>query len=239
MKSENISFQYVPPHSKRRNAAERAIRKFKNHFTVDKDFPLQSWDAVLPQTEMTLNLMRGSRVDPLHGKYNFDAHPIAPRGMRIVLHEEKPHQRGSWSLHGVEGFYLGPALEHYRCYRGWVVKTQRERVTDTVAWHSQTIMMPGASEKELLIKALADLQTAIHASAHNLPPPDTLSLTALHQELTKLFPPLPSSTIYPIQQILPQLYATTQRIHPGPRPANGDFYCYAYGTEGGTISHHA
>ena len=50
--------------------------------------------------------------------------------MRIVLHE-KPHQRGSWSPNGVEGFYLDPALKHYRCYRGWVVKTQRERVSDT------------------------------------------------------------------------------------------------------------
>ena len=116
MKSENISFQYVLPHSKRRNAAERAKRTFKNHFTVDKDFPLQSWDAILPQTEMTLNLMRGSRVDPhisaweqLHGKYNFDAHPIAPLGMHIILHE-KPHQRGSWSPHGVEGFYLASTI---------------------------------------------------------------------------------------------------------------------------------
>ena len=59
---------------------------------------------------MTLNLLRGSRLDPrisaweqMHGKYNFDAHPIAPLGMRIVMHE-KPHQRGSWSPHGVDGF---------------------------------------------------------------------------------------------------------------------------------------
>ena len=69
MKSENISFhQYITPNSKRCNAAERAIRMFKNHFistllcTVDKDFPLQLWDAILPQTEMTLNLMRGSHT---------------------------------------------------------------------------------------------------------------------------------------------------------------------------------
>ena len=65
MQFENISFQYVPPHCKRRNAAERGLRTFKNHFiatlcTVDKDFPLQLWDTILPQTEMTLNLLRGS-----------------------------------------------------------------------------------------------------------------------------------------------------------------------------------
>jgi hypothetical protein len=33
---------------------------------------------------------------------------------------------------------LGPALEHYRCYRGWIIKTQRERIVDTVAWHPKT-----------------------------------------------------------------------------------------------------
>ncbi len=98
---------------------------------MDKDFPLQLWDSKLPQTELSLNLLRGSRIDPcisawtqLHGTYDLSAHPIAPLGMRIVLHE-KPHQRATWAPHGVEGFYLGPALNYYRCYRGCVIKTQR------------------------------------------------------------------------------------------------------------------
>ena len=52
MTLEDISFQYVPPNCKWRNAAERAIRTFKNHFvstlcTVDKNFPLQLWDTRL------------------------------------------------------------------------------------------------------------------------------------------------------------------------------------------------
>ena len=118
----------------------------------------------------------------LHGKYNFDAHPLAPLGMRVVMHE-KPSQRGSWAPHGVDGFYLGPALQHYRCYRGWVVKTQRERVVDTDTWNPQAIVMPGASEKELLTKALIDLHTAIHCSTSQLPQSETQSLTALHQQL--------------------------------------------------------
>ena len=165
MASQNVRFQYVPPGAHRRNAAERAIRTFKNHFiatlfTVDKSFPLQLWDLILPQTELTLNLLRGSRLDSrisaweqVRGKFDFAAHPLAPLGMRIVMHE-KPENRAAWAPHGVEGFYLGPALQHYRCYRGWVLKTQRERVTDTVAWHPETVTMPGASETELLILSL-------------------------------------------------------------------------------------
>ena len=112
----------------------------------------------------------------LHGKYNFDAHPLAPLGIRIVMHENLS-QHGSWAPHEVNGFYLGLALQHYRCYHGWVVKTQRERALDKVAWHRpQTIVMPGASEKELLItKALVDLRTALHASTLQLSQSETQS----------------------------------------------------------------
>ena len=53
----------------RRNAAERALRTFKTHFiaglcSVDKDLPLHLWDRLLPQAELMLNLLRGSRINP-------------------------------------------------------------------------------------------------------------------------------------------------------------------------------
>ena len=63
--SENVDFQLAPPHVHRRNAAERAIRTFKNHFiaglcTTDRAFPLKLWDRLLPQALITLNTLRGS-----------------------------------------------------------------------------------------------------------------------------------------------------------------------------------
>jgi hypothetical protein len=69
MRSEQIDFQLVPPHVHRRNAAERAICTFKNHFiaglcSVDKDFPLHLWDKLLPQAELTINLLRSWRINP-------------------------------------------------------------------------------------------------------------------------------------------------------------------------------
>jgi hypothetical protein len=59
----------VPPKEHRANAAERAIRTFKNHFistlcTVDSHFPMAEWDCLLPQTILTLNLLRSSRKHP-------------------------------------------------------------------------------------------------------------------------------------------------------------------------------
>ena len=224
MQTEKIAFQYVPPGSHRRNAAERAIRTFKNHFistlisTVDKDFPLQLWDSILPQTELSLNLLRGSRIDShisawaqLHGTYDFSAHPIAPLGMRIVLHE-KPHQRATWAPHGVEGFYLGPALEHYRCYRRWVIKTQCERIVDTVAWHPHNVMMPGASEKEMLMRVLTELGSAIQDNRAQLPPSAAVNLDSLQVELSALFPTPTPATLSPVRQIIPKIQVLTRQI---------------------------
>jgi hypothetical protein len=52
--ANNIAYQLVPPHCHQRNAAERAIRTFKEHFvaglsSVDPSFPMHLWDRLLPQ----------------------------------------------------------------------------------------------------------------------------------------------------------------------------------------------
>ena len=62
----NVKFQRVPPHVHRRNAAERAIQTWKNHFcaglaTCDPKFPLIEWDLLMPQDNTTLNLLHASR----------------------------------------------------------------------------------------------------------------------------------------------------------------------------------
>jgi hypothetical protein len=66
---QNITFQLVPPYSHRRNAAERAIRSFKDHLiaglcSTDKSFPMHLWERLLPQAVITLNMLRTSRINP-------------------------------------------------------------------------------------------------------------------------------------------------------------------------------
>jgi hypothetical protein len=65
----DIAYQLVPPYCHRRNAAERSIRTFKEHFVAglssfDPSFPLHVWGILLPQAEITLNLLRTSRLHP-------------------------------------------------------------------------------------------------------------------------------------------------------------------------------
>ena len=67
--STDVKFELVPPHQHRRNAAERAICIYKNHLlaglaTCDPDCPVEEWDRLLFQCELTLNLLRTSRINP-------------------------------------------------------------------------------------------------------------------------------------------------------------------------------
>ena len=53
LKKNGKTFERTPPNIHRRNAAERAIRTYKNHFlaglaTCDPDFPLSEWDCLIP-----------------------------------------------------------------------------------------------------------------------------------------------------------------------------------------------
>ena len=128
LQKNNIIFQLVPPDAHRRNAAERAICTFKHHFlstlaTCHTDFPIAEWDRLLPQSQMTLNLLRAARCNPnlsayayLAGPHNFNKVPLAPPGTKVFVHA-KPHKRQSWAYHGHVGWYVGPAIHHYRCFR--------------------------------------------------------------------------------------------------------------------------
>ena len=95
----------------RRNIAEQMIQTFKSHFLsilagVSTAFPKFLWDKLLPQTELTLNLLRQSDIAPVisawedfNGTFNFDATPIAPLGSLIIIHT-KPDPRNTWDYRG-------------------------------------------------------------------------------------------------------------------------------------------
>jgi hypothetical protein len=64
-----FEMELVPPGCHRRNTAEVAIHNFKAHFLsvlagVADEFPPSLWDRLLPQTEITINLIRQSNATP-------------------------------------------------------------------------------------------------------------------------------------------------------------------------------
>ena len=121
-----LELTYVATH--RTNKAERVIGTWKDHFiatlaTVDPSCPLSLWEDFVEQAELTLNLMRMSPIhhslsawEALCGKFDILATPIAPLGMKVLVHYT-PENRGTWQVHGKLGFYIGRALLHYRCHK--------------------------------------------------------------------------------------------------------------------------
>jgi hypothetical protein len=157
----------VPPQCHRRNAAERAIRTFKEHFvaglsSVDPTFTLHLWDRLLPQAEITLNLLRTSRLHPqlsaaahFHGLVDYNKTAFAPPGCKIIAHE-KPGKRRTWAPHGQHGYSLGPAMHHYRCQNVYISSTASERIVDTLEFFPHNYQMPQLSSTDRFIMAAKD-----------------------------------------------------------------------------------
>jgi hypothetical protein len=147
---KEIAFQLVPPYSHRRNSAERAIRSSKDHLiarlcSTDKAFPMRLWDRILPQAVITLNMLRTSQINPkllaathIFGQHDYNRAPITPPGTMSIAHET-PGRRQTWAPHGQDGWYTGPALEHYRCYSVYITKTRSSKIVETVEFFSTSI----------------------------------------------------------------------------------------------------
>ena len=118
-----LTYQLAPPHQHRHNAAEKGIQTFKDHFiaglsSTHPKFPISEWDRLIEQATIILNLLCNARSNPalsayafLYGTYDFNKAPMAPPGTQVVVHE-KPSQRATWAPHGIDGWYVGPALHH-------------------------------------------------------------------------------------------------------------------------------
>jgi hypothetical protein len=174
---QDITFQLFPPYIHRRNAAERAIRSFKDHSiaglcSTDKSFQMHLWDILLPQAVITLNMLRTSRINPklsasthIDGQYDYNRSPLAPPGTIIIAHKT-PSRRRTWAPHGQDGWYIGLALEHYRCYMVYVNKTRGEKIVEIVEFFPEDFKLPYFSTQELATQASKELT---HALMHPQP----------------------------------------------------------------------
>jgi hypothetical protein len=168
----DIAYQLVSPHCHRRNAAERAIRTFKEHFvtgisSVEPDFPLNLWDRLLPQAEITFNLLRTSRLHPqlsavahFHGLMDYNKTAFAPPGCKIIAHEN-PGKRHTWAHHGQHGYSLGPAMHHYRCQNVYISSTASEPILDTLEFFPHNYQMPQLLSTNRLLMDAKDMTDAL------------------------------------------------------------------------------
>ena len=235
-----MKYQLVHPQQHRRNAAERAIQTFKHHFiaglaSTNPQFPIAEWDRLLPQAVITLNLLQNSRINPkisayvaLFGNFNFNATPMAPPGTKVLIHE-KPGQRLSWDPHAVEGWYIGPSTEHYRCVKVYVPSTFSERICDTVEYFPHNIKFPVMNTNQYLKKAAADILAILNSKGKLQHPGLTIQddlqqaisqtaqlLHRVHTPPSELSPQMPSTLppVNPYTASLPRVRKKKKQVQP-------------------------
>lgn len=162
---KGLAYQTVPPGNHRQNPAERAVQTFKNHFIsvlqgVDDEFPADQWDRLIPQANITLNLLRPCTVNEfhsayayIHGIYDFNAHPLAPLGCKAIVHQrtiKEGGRRTTWDNHGKIGYYIGPNLEGYRSWDFYIPETGGIQDTDTAEFFPKTPLPKTTVQTEIM-----------------------------------------------------------------------------------------
>ena len=165
-KSSGITYQRVPTHLCMLNAAERAIRTFKNHLTaglctLNPKFPFSYWDYLLTQATITLNLLRSARRNPLlsphaavFGQLNFDATPLTPPRTKVVIHEKTMK---SFGTRGRDRLYICLYLKNYRCYRFINSLLGRATGADTIEFMPRDVPFPSVTADEYIYQATTDI----------------------------------------------------------------------------------
>ena len=69
---------------------------------------------------MTLDMMKPFQRNPtmsaytaLEGQFDLKKTMLVPPGIKVIVHE-KHQQSKIRGIHGILGWYIGPAMEHYR-----------------------------------------------------------------------------------------------------------------------------
>jgi hypothetical protein len=139
----HAKFQLAPPDMHHCNQVECAICMFRDHFLailagINYAFPPYLWNLLLPQAKLTLNLLRQALLNTrisawefFQGHIDFIKTLLGPVGCCILIHAKLATQF-SWNFHAKQGFYIGPALDSYCCFKLVNADTKSQVISDTV-----------------------------------------------------------------------------------------------------------
>jgi hypothetical protein len=190
----NAKFQLFPPDMHHCNWAECAICTFKDHFLailacINAAFPPYLLDLLLPQAELTLNLLHQAMLNPrismwefFQEPFDFIKTPLCPVGCCILIHA-KPATRRSWDFLAKQGFCIGPALDSYRCFKLVKADTKSQVISDTIEFCHSRFSVPVPSTEDKIIHSLQVVAGAIWGA----PPPTSVSQLEAVTVLQEIF----------------------------------------------------
>ena len=91
---------------------------------------------------------------------------MVPPGTKVIVHK-KASNILSWGYHGIEGWYVGPTMDHYQCLRIYTPKTHSTIIADTVAFIPTNIPFPQSDHNTFLQQSVEDL---LHLLKNNKKP---------------------------------------------------------------------
>ncbi|KAL7478905.1 hypothetical protein ACHAW6_004660 [Cyclotella cf. meneghiniana] len=108
-----MAYKLIPPGCHCHNIDKVAIQHFKSHFRsilagIVDGFPPKLWNKLLPQAEITINLLR---------KYN--ATPT-------LSYTKKSDFLSTWAFHSIDVWYLGTSPEHCHTHKYHIKTTNNE-----------------------------------------------------------------------------------------------------------------
>jgi hypothetical protein len=192
---------------------------------VDPALPIHLWDRMLLQAEITLNIIRDSRLHPqlsaaahYHGLIDYNKTAFGPPGCKIIAHE-KPSQRRTWEAHGHPGWSLGPAMQHCRCQKVYITATASENIVDTLEFPPHNSPMPQMSSTDRILMAAQDMTDALKHPHPDAPfatvGDDTISaLATLAEIFTKKIKKADAQNIQPAPQKAAAIKQTTSQAQP-------------------------
>ncbi len=109
---------------------------------------MKLWDQLLEQAQDSLNMLCIARINPklsmyhiLEGPHDFNKNPWALPGTCAVVYEP-PERRQSWAPRGIDAWYVGPAKDHYRCYRFYIPETAKYRTSSKATFYPTNCNLP-------------------------------------------------------------------------------------------------
>ena len=131
---------------------------------VSTDFPMYQWERLLPQAELTLNLIWKYNTTPtvlayssMFGPLDYNIMALSPMGCAVLIYENS-NARASWDNHAVYSWYLYISPEHYRAHVCRVKNTNADQLLDTVVFKHKNITEPTITHSDRLVKAIHNLK---------------------------------------------------------------------------------
>jgi hypothetical protein len=104
------------------------------------------------------------------GPFDFNKMPLGPVGCCVLINA-KSASRQSWDFRAKNGFYIGPALESYHCFKLANADTKSQVISDTVKFCHSYLSVPAPSIEDQIVHGLQVVAGALAGAA----PPTSIS----------------------------------------------------------------